>query len=254
MLVSCSSRSSRAVALFRAYFADTSPKEQRTGRFGLIGVITSASLFIGPSIGGEVARQYGRRAGCWLSAALCMLAALVAFLWRPDESHVEQVQMKRSKTAMLDGEELQRHLETHKTVGGVKMVKIDLSDLRTGGAESEGQLSPREAGSECCNYKPCRMVRKAWRFAKWLAQYDLYPLLSLNFFFRFAFAAYKSVFAFFCMALLHYGSREVGFLLSCMGIGGMFVQVCRCCLARTPAAAIGLRCVRATVEVRSGAV
>ena len=26
------------------------------------------------------------------------------------------------------------------------------------------------------------------------------------------------------MALLAYGSREVGYLLSCMGIGGMFVQ------------------------------
>ena len=39
-----------------------------------------------------------------------------------------------------------------------------------------------------------------------------------------AWQAYKSVFAFFCMALLAYGSREVGYLLSCMGIGGMFVQ------------------------------
>ena len=37
-----------------------------------------------------------------------------------------------------------------------------------------------------------------------------YPLLSLNFFFRFAFAAYKSVFAFFCMAMLGYGAAEVG--------------------------------------------
>lgn len=48
------------IALFRAYFADTAPKESRTGRFGLIGVITSASLFVGPSLGGLISRAYGR--------------------------------------------------------------------------------------------------------------------------------------------------------------------------------------------------
>lgn len=50
---------------------------------------------------------------------------------------------------------------------------------------------------------------KAWRFAKWLGGYDLYPLLSLNFFFRFSFAAYKSVFAFFCMAMLNFEKKQV---------------------------------------------
>ena len=43
------------VTLFRAYFADNEPREKRTGRFGLIGVLTSFSLFVGPSLGGEVA-------------------------------------------------------------------------------------------------------------------------------------------------------------------------------------------------------
>jgi len=46
----------------------------------------------------------------------------------------------------------------------------------------------------------------------------------LNFFFRFAFAAYKSVFAFFCMEALGYGTAEVGYLLSGMGLAGMGVQ------------------------------
>ena len=58
----------------------------------------------------------------------------------------------------------------------------------------------------------------------WLAKYDLYPLLSLNFFFRFAFAAYKSIFAFFCAAAMAYKAKEVGLLLSGMGIAGIFVQ------------------------------
>ena len=42
-----------------------------------------------------------------------------------------------------------------------------------------------------------------------MAEYDLYPLLSLNFFFRFAFAAYKSIFAFFCSSAFGYGAKEV---------------------------------------------
>jgi len=76
----------------------------------------------------------------------------------------------------------------------------------------------------CMDNPVCRTVVKVWRFARWLAGYDLYPLLSLNFFFRFSFAAYKSVFAFFCMAMLNYKKSQVGMLLSCMGLGGMFVQ------------------------------
>ena len=70
----------------------------------------------------------------------------------------------------------------------------------------------------------CRCLRKIWVFARWLSGYDLYPLLSLNFFFRFAFAAYKSIFAFYCMAQLGYGAKEVGMALSAMGLGGMAVQ------------------------------
>ena len=99
-------RVAAAVALFRAYFATTAPKEQRTGRFGLIGVITSASLFVGPSLGGEVARQYGRRTGCWLSTGLCLAGAFIAFLWRPDEGSVDKLQRQKSSSANLKGEEL----------------------------------------------------------------------------------------------------------------------------------------------------
>eukprot|EP00965_Chrysotila_dentata_P112213 3709483-Pleurochrysis_carterae.AAC.2 len=46
------------------------------------------------------------------------------------------------------------------------------------------------------------------RAQAWLAHYDLYPLLSLNFFFRFAFAAYKSSFAFYCAAAFSYNASE----------------------------------------------
>jgi len=67
-------------------------------------------------------------------------------------------------------------------------------------------------------------MRKTYKFAVWLNKHSLYPLLLLNFFFRFAFAAYKSVFAFFCMKQLGYETAEVGYLLSGMGLAGMGVQ------------------------------
>ena len=279
------------IALFRAYFADTAEKKERTGRFGLIGVITNFALFAGPFLGGLVSRMFGRRTAAWLSSALCLLAALIALIWQPDEKKLDEARMQRSESFQLKGKELEQYQKTHKTVDGVKLIKIDLSDatpskavdpfpveeeqVRTacparrrlspcrcpgvcacfcthatdacarGGPSATAQRADlcaplfsvtaralcqqasrpeRRGDDECTSWGPCRYFRKTWKFARWLAQYDLYPLLSLNFFFRFAFAAYKSVFAFFCMGVLHYGSDQVGYLLSAMGLGGMFVQ------------------------------
>ena len=79
------------IALFRAYFADSAPKKEKAGKFGLIGVIQSFSLFAGPSIGGVVARLYGRRTATFLSASLFLAAAFIAFLWKPDEQRADQV-------------------------------------------------------------------------------------------------------------------------------------------------------------------
>ena len=227
------------IALFLAYFADSAPKQERTGRFGLIGVVTSASLFAGPFFGGLVAHSLGRRAGAWISAALCVAAALICLAWRPDEKAVDQSQLRRSssyqKQMAGDLQGLAAHRKTHKVVNGVRMVKIDLTESTPAdedapgeegagtvpAAASAGSTNPR---SSCSTLGPCRFARKVWMFGRWLSTHGLYPLLSLNFFFRFAFAAYKSVFAFFCMGVLSYGEKEVGYLLSAMGLGGMFVQ------------------------------
>jgi MFS family permease len=192
------------IALFRAYFADSAPKKEKAGKFGLIGVIQSFSLFAGPTIGGLVAKSFGRRAATWLSAALFVLAAFIAFVWSPDEKKAEvNVELGKAPTD-----------DKHKTVGGVEMVKIDLTETRR-------SRDSAEAADSCCGslseYPLCRKAGKMWKFALWLAGYDLYPLLSLNFFFRFAFAAYKSIFAFFCMAMLGFGTAQVGYALSAMG-------------------------------------
>ena len=47
------------------------------------------------------------------------------------------------------------------------------------------------------------------------------PSRSLNFFYRFAFSAYKTVFALYCAAALGYGAPEVGYVLSCVGLAGI---------------------------------
>ena len=218
------------IALFRAYFADTAEKKERTGRFGLIGVLTNLALFAGPFIGGLVSRLAGRRIAAFLSAALCLLAAAIAFVWRPDEKRVDAARMQRSESYTLKGDELAEYQASHKTVDGVKLIKIDLSEAKQQPeAFPVEQQPPRERWMDealLCPGIPirCPTLRKTFKFMRWLAQYDLYPLLSLNFFFRFAFAAYKSVFAFFCMGVMHYGSDQVGYLLSAMGLGGMLVQ------------------------------
>jgi len=190
------------IALFRAYFADTTKAKEKAGKFGLIGVLQSFSLFAGPTIGGAVAKAFGQRAACILSASLFVIAAAIGVAWREE--------MPPKPPTAEDS--------THKTVGGVSMVKIDLSKTRPCGPDGE------ENSARCGLCSENSRLTKAWKFAVWLNGYDLYPLLSLNFFFRFAFAAYKSVFAFFCMAMLSYGADQVGYLLSAMGLGGMFVQ------------------------------
>ena len=84
------------IALFRAYFADVSPRDQRAGSFGLVGVVQSFSLFAGPSIGGVVAHMGGRRAAAWLSSVLCLVGALLALAWSPEVKPIEQLRRESS--------------------------------------------------------------------------------------------------------------------------------------------------------------
>jgi len=174
-----------------------------------------------------VAHVGGRRAAAWLTSGMCVAGALLALLWRPPEKEKSvggpdspaRLQRNMSTVGMND-EQLSEYMKTHKMVNGVKMVKIDLSEAATDKDRATAEHKDLIGEEE----RACSGLRKAWLFAKWLAGYDLYPLLSLNFFFRFAFAAYKSIFAFYCMTQLSYGAKEVGFCLSMMGLGGMFVQ------------------------------
>lgn len=209
------------IALFRAYFADTTPKEQRTGTFGLIGVTLNGALIVGPLLGGvvsEFSATYlagqtslgGKRICALVAAALFLLGALVAAIWQPDETAVEaELRRKSSDVALLakaeEGGEGEGEVEgvsgggpwsgrgrSRTTVNGVKYVKVE---VQTG---SESRLERCGA----CG----RGLHKCWLLLLYLAQFSVYPLLTLNFFFRFAFAAYKSNFPYLCEEALDYGT------------------------------------------------
>ncbi len=221
------------ISLFRAYFADVAPTGKRSAKFGLIGVVQGFSLFGGPAVGGFISQVWGRREAVWLSVALFLIAVFVCACWRPDGSLIlPRKNMEDTVTATMSQEQTARYEETHKTVAGVKLVKLNLNSRPEGSLSYptsprgiEGLGSPSSLREPaCCDNRLWRFCTLSWKLAMWVAQYDLYPLLTLNFFFRFAFAAYKSVFAFFCASAFGYEAREVGLLLSGMGIGGMFVQ------------------------------
>jgi hypothetical protein len=119
------------IALFRAHFADTAPKEKRAGAFGLIGVVQSFSLFAGPSIGGYVAHVGGRRAAAWLTSGMCVAGALLALLWRPPEKEKSvggpdsPARLQRNmSTAGMNDEQLSEYMKTHKMVRSYPRVHI----------------------------------------------------------------------------------------------------------------------------------
>mmetsp|Transcript_6515 Transcript_6515/g.16086 ORF Transcript_6515/g.16086 Transcript_6515/m.16086 type:complete len:538 (+) Transcript_6515:78-1691(+) len=201
------------IALFRAYFASTQPKEKRTGSFGLIGVIQGFSLFVGPTIGGLISAFGGKRMAAFGAAAAFATAALVCLIWTPDEETVESQLRRRSSSQGLTGDALRSHEESRKTVGGVKFVKVEVDSGLVPGAEVTYYFG--SVG---------KALYKVWLLLVYLASHGVIPLLFLNFFFRFAFAAYKSNFAFLCHSALEFGPKEVGFVLSAMGLGGIFVQ------------------------------
>ena len=122
------------------------------------------------------------------------------------------------------------------TVGGVKFVKLDLSGVA--GADvnrAEGCATPvlekgfvgRFCGAlRTCSLRGCLQPGQMSSHSRRVAVLSgRLLLLSLNFFYRFAFSAYKTVFALYCAAALGYGAPEVGYVLSCVGLAGIVVQV-----------------------------
>jgi hypothetical protein len=145
-------------------------------------------------------------------AAVAPDPALVAADSPGADSGAEEGNMKRVQSA------------DKMTVGGVKFVKLDLSGVA--GADvnrAEGCATPVLEKGFVGRF--CGALRTMYLLAAWLSSQGVYSLLSLNFFYRFAFSAYKTVFALYCAAALGYGAPEVGYVLSCVGLAGIVVQV-----------------------------
>lgn len=164
----------------------------------------------------------GKRSAAWLACAMSSLAALITLAWRPDEAAVDKAN-SAVKAAVAPGPKDAGDAEQQrKDVGGITYVKIDLSEVEGGQSpKQEGLASP---GPQTRCGKLARSLHKGWLFMLWLGKHGIYPLLTLNFVFRFAFSVYKTVFAYFCFYAAGYGPKGVGYLLSGMGVASILVQ------------------------------
>ncbi len=86
------------VATAQAYIADISKPEERSKAMGLIGAAFGLGFVIGPAIGGILAAKVSPNAPFFFVAALCLINALLVYLFLPEsltaekrnESHTEQ--------------------------------------------------------------------------------------------------------------------------------------------------------------------
>ena len=66
-----------------AYFADITPREQRTKYFGWVSAVTGAGVVIGPTIGGLLAK-FGYSVPMYFGAAITLLNVVYGFFFMPE--------------------------------------------------------------------------------------------------------------------------------------------------------------------------
>lgn len=67
-----------------AYFADITPKEQRTKIFGWVSAITGIGTAIGPALGGLIAARFGYAAPMFFGAGITLLNVVFGFFFMPE--------------------------------------------------------------------------------------------------------------------------------------------------------------------------
>jgi DHA1 family tetracycline resistance protein-like MFS transporter len=78
-----------SIATSYAYVADVTPPEQRSARFGLLGVAFGAGFVLGPALGG-LAGNLDPRLPFWIAAVLSLANALYGFLVLPESLPAER--------------------------------------------------------------------------------------------------------------------------------------------------------------------
>jgi DHA1 family tetracycline resistance protein-like MFS transporter len=72
-----------------AYISDTTPPEQRAGRFGMLGAAFGLGFVLGPAVGGLLG-HIDLRLPFWVSAGLCLANALYGLLVLPESLSAER--------------------------------------------------------------------------------------------------------------------------------------------------------------------
>ncbi len=70
-----------------AYFADITPREQRTKVFGWVSAITGIGTVLGPTIGGLIAARFGYSAPMFFAAVITLANTIFGFFFIPESLH-----------------------------------------------------------------------------------------------------------------------------------------------------------------------
>lgn len=195
------------ITLFRAYFAINIPIETRTSSFGLIGAIQSFSLLTGPLIGGFLFYEYGSKTTIGVSVFFIIIAIFICLFWNEKKDSIlltknyqNEISKVSSTNINLNSENINNSYENY-------------SDYN----EKTNNYFPTK-------YFQSKYYQKIYNCYQLITQYELLPLLFFNFFFRFSFSVYKSIFSFFCIKNLNFSSKEIGYSLSLIGLSGIIIQ------------------------------
>ncbi|MGX7418385.1 MFS transporter [Carnobacterium gallinarum] len=90
-----------SISTIFAYFADITPRQQRTKYFGWISAIAGFGSIMGPSLGGVIAANFGNTAPLYFGAIITLLNVIYGFFFMP-ESLEEENRLKEITRARLN--------------------------------------------------------------------------------------------------------------------------------------------------------
>ena len=82
------------ISAAQAYVADITPPEQRAKKMGIIGAAFGLGFAFGPTLGGLIKTQLGIEWVGWISAGLCLLNFVLAYIILPESLQQKNVQVK----------------------------------------------------------------------------------------------------------------------------------------------------------------
>ncbi|WP_086443747.1 MFS transporter [Candidatus Enterococcus lemimoniae] len=90
-----------SISTIFAYFADITPRAQRTKYFGWVSAITGVGTVMGPALGGVLAAEFGHAAPLYFGAMITVLNVVYGFFFMP-ESLDKDKRLKEITFARLD--------------------------------------------------------------------------------------------------------------------------------------------------------